>query len=362
MKLWYLYCRDSRIRIEHAQRDGHVDLINWFLDNGVVDDAVMIIDRMGAKSPEHHKTDGKLLIETRSGIDDLKPQIGDVIWVRGSFKTWGQSIQRWHRQHIWLIFYDANTGRRNWPYWDVGISDLIDSTRWTLREPRKLWWNYTKPVSRLFRLMPEYKDKLIYDVCIGASHIYDRKGQYHTYNAIKAYHKLFGKRLRCLLPGGYYCRERNTMQMRRELEAGVAPNVHYVGNIPRDDLVVAFNQSRVFSITAGGGHGDRGPIEAGMCGCPMIIGYTKYHSPYMWQNRRITLVPEDARDPELFARELHDWLEDSRGHERREEIAAWFREHGSIETGSGPRLRQLFDLFREYPMANRERLKALHED
>jgi len=345
VKLYYLYVRDYGIRTEHAMYDGHFELLNYMVRHKIVDEADAVLDIYRVREEERIVTKDGVVVRRRNGIDDLKPNRGDVIWVRGAWKPWLPWIRAQADRHIWLMFYDANTGRKTWPFWDVVVSDIIRNQG--IDRFGKLWYWYPKPVSPVFRPM---KVAIKYDICIGASRVFDKKGQYRVFNAVVAYEKLFGIKLRCVMPGCFMYHQQKTALMRAELPR--YPHVEPLPLVPRPVLAKLFNQSLIATHTCGGGHGDRAPLEAGACGRPLVLAATRRHAEFVFNDPQITFVPTDVDDAESFARGLKPWIEASTP-ERRKYVAEHFRRHASVESGSGPRMKTLFDFFRAHPDADR---------
>ena len=367
MTLWYLYVRHRDYPISRMATDGHIDLIRWLLRNKVVDGATAVIDHFSLPQEERAVTPEGLVMLRRKGLDGVCPQPGDVVWVRGAWKPWIPWIEECVAKKIWLIFYDANTGHRGWPFWNVILSDLVDervesrgsnrgfqdSPHLALYQQKRPILPYPKPISEVFQ--PEPCEKR-YDVVMGGAHIYDRKGQFRIFDAVVEYEKIYGVKLRCALPGGFYNREPNTERMRKTLPQ--YPHIDYMVHMPRHALAHLFNSCRLYVDMAIGGYGNRGPIEAGMSGCPLVIGFPKNHASYAYSNPRVSAVPEDPRDSVSVAKTIHDMLEVC--DERREETRQHFEKHVSIDTCSGPLLKRILDFMRACPQADRARaLEAL---
>ena len=125
--------------------------------------------------------------------------------LRGAWKPWIPWIERYAPDH-WFLYYGANAGHHAWPWWDVILWDLKEESK--EGKDGKLWWHYRKPVSPDFRLKPDIPEK--YDVCCGASHIYDRKGQFRILPICRKFKELTGRDLRVIMPGSFYSREKKT--------------------------------------------------------------------------------------------------------------------------------------------------------
>jgi glycosyltransferase involved in cell wall biosynthesis len=281
------------------------------------------------------------------------PDKNTVVYVRGGFKPWLPWIKQVQANGNWCVFYAANTGRNCWPFWDIVFDDLSDKTRLV---KGRLFMAYRKPVNPCFRVLPGVKH--VYDVCLGASHIFDRKGQFRSYRAVLAYERKYGKKLQCILPGGFYQREKGTEAMRAELEAH--PNIVVPGTIERDELAEVYNASRIFMHTGYCGQGDRSVMEAGHSGCYLMVAHPPRHSPYVTSDWVTTTVLDDGHDPAKTADQLHGVLADSiQWWQRRLYISDYFRREGGVKEQSLPMFKRLFTFFKKHPFANREALKEL---
>lgn len=349
MKLWYLYVRDYGIPTAHAMTDGHFELIDYMKRNGIVDEVDAVLDIYRVRKEERVITNAGVVVRRLNGLECLRPNPGDVVWVRGGWKAWLPWIGKCMDRKIWLMFYDANTGRKSWSFWDVVVSDIIRHQ--TIDKNGRLWYWYPKPVSHVFQ--PRNME-LQFDVCIGASRVFDKKGQWRVYNAILEYERLFGEKLKCAMPGCYRYGGVHTREMQRSIKGH--PNIVELPLIPRPQLADLFNLSKVVTHSCGGGYGDRAPLEAGACGCPIVLAATLRHALFVFKDPEIVWVPNDVDNPKEFAKGLKAWIE-SATPDKRKKVAEHFKKYGSIETGSGPRMRRLFEFFRAHPLANRDALQ-----
>lgn len=319
MNLVYLYVRHRHFSLEQLKTDGHYGLMHELVRRGVVDKARIIMQGYAQHGVDILEDRGGVTIESHEQMETVVPGPGDVIWVRGAWKSWLPWIQQYAAAH-WFLYYAANAGHQSWPWWDVILYDLADGNR--LGTGGTLWWHYRKPIS------PEFENRNLqtkYDVCVGASHIYDRKGQYRILPIAKEYKKLTGNDLRIVIPGRYYSRERQTEAMRAEINAGAWPNIFVPGWMPRAEMVDIYNSAKYFYAATCGGQGDRCVPESGTCGCRQIIGLSKNHPPYAYANPLITYTPPDPDDFEAIAR----FLAEDRNDLSRSVVADYFaRESG----------------------------------
>ena len=346
MKLLYLYTRKKAYPVEFMKTDGHFPLMRALKNAGLVDSVRLVMET----GREYHETvEPGVEIETlRGGIDSLKLDRGEVVWIRGAWKSWLPWIER-HRYDHWFIYYAANTGHAPWPYWHVILDDETGLNR--IENGKRLWFNYHKPIHDIFHV-PVSNIEPEYTLCLGASHIYDRKGQYRAFEVMKTYHRLYGIKLRCLMPGKFYSHERHTEAMRAELKDW--PNVEMPGFVDRADLRNLLHKCQYFLHLNNTGQGDRGPMEAGCCGCNLILGATKHHHPYTYAPESHTKLMPEMDDYETIARYVHDNVPAARA-----DIAAHFQANSSITGYVVPVFRTLFQIFRENPEPDTHLLRGM---
>jgi hypothetical protein len=346
-------------------RDGHISLLRWLVEHDAIDSAEAVVANWGETPPRTEtECNGRLVLRQLATIDEIEPADGDIVWVRGSHRPWIPWIEKQTARKLWMIYYDGNTGRSNWPYWSIIVSDIIEKSYIappSRRHPMtwnwlgRLYYYYAKPVSPVFSFNPSARQQ--YDLCLNASYIYDRKCQYLTYRAVLEYERRYGKVLRVVVPGCFRSHEEETEKMRMELPAHT--NFVLPGFLDQRELCAVHNASLLYSASTGGGYGDRAPVEAGVCGCPILISYPspKYHASYT-RDPAVARILTTPKDPVQTAAELHEALAWARTLPRAS-IADHFRRHVSVETGSGPQLKRLLDVLRAHPKADNEVLKEL---
>jgi len=265
---------------------------------GFIKDMLLIIE--SSRGCGRFKLNGNLgfVVPHISEVDKVLRK-GDVLFVRGGFRGWHDWLASKKGKH-WLVLYAANTGRQRWPWWDAILDDLDLELR--IDTENRLWFPFSKPVhEEIFRFIPESNP--IYDFCIGASFIHDRKGQWRTIRALEEYKKIYGKIPKCIMPGAV----RHSTQTNKILGLAKDLGVDMPGMVPRSDLNVILNSSKVFVHLGTSGQNDRGPIEALRCGCQLIIGTPAYHSPYITYGKYCT-VPKNKDDFGSVARLFRDIL------------------------------------------------------
>jgi hypothetical protein len=321
MNLTYLYVRHRSFRLEQLQTDGHYALMQNLVARGLVDSVKIVMENYAQNEQVNVlKADPKFRVESHKNISTVMTAPGDVIWVRGGWKPWIPWIEE-RQTTNWFMYYGANAGHNSWPWWDVILNDLQEG--YSPSKYGRLVWHYRKPVS------PEFMNLNIapkYDVIVGASHIYDRKGQYRILPIAKKFKKITGRDLRVVMPGCWYSREKKTEAMKAEMREGKWPNIHMPGWLPRAKMVEVYNSAPVFYAATCGGQGDRCVMESGTCGCRQIIGTSKPHAPYTYRRPDFAFVPshEDAFD------EIAEYLASPSVTER-DEVAGYFRRNGGQE-------------------------------
>ncbi|MBU2052594.1 glycosyltransferase [Patescibacteria group bacterium] len=344
MRLLFFYTRDRSSSAESFATEGLHALFSKMLEAGCVDEIRVVIDTYGTAGEIRYAPGYSCCRVNGFGPEILKP--GDIVWIRGGFKPWLPFIDYCRKNNWWLLFYGANTGRERWPFWDVVFDDITGHTR--IDANGRLWLDYRKPVNpdifHRIDTVPEY------DLCIGASHIHDKKGQWRGVKAAVAYREMYGKDLYCIIPGAMH-RGVMTNGILEDIRTHDL-DIELTGMLPRHLLTIMMNRSKVFAHLGSGGQGDRGPIEAMACGCPVIIGFPKYHS--QWVNRAAAVL-DDPDDFEEIAEKIHTALIKAAS---RKAISEHFEAEAGIETQSLPMIMRLFDVLRRRLRADRRVLEA----
>lgn len=333
MRLTYLFLRKRGYKVADMQTDGHFPLMQALVKEGYVDSARLVLEN--GRVGEYHVCDGVTIYEYAGGIDAIELEPDEIVWVRGAWKSWIPWITR-HQDSHWIMYYGANAGHAPWPYWDVVLDDENGRSVWN-EQTGRLYLDYRKPVHHIFEA---HRVDRKYDLCIGASHIYDRKGQYRVFNVMKEYYRRYGEKLNCVMPGCFYSHEQHTEAMRRELPNW--PNVVMPGFVPREDLVNIYADSRIFIHQTDTGQGDRGPMEAGRCGCFVVVGSRRHHAPYVYSNPLYSAALESIADDDAVI----DLIRRTRSVDHLGAADYFLRESG-MDTAVMPRLRPLFEIFRQ---------------
>jgi len=333
--------------------EGAYTLFNRMLEEKIVDEVLMIIESMD--HPGVYRYDNNLQNFTIRVVPEiaqteqfLRPN--DIIYIRGGFKQWWEFIDRLSKKGHWILFYRANTNRGNWLFWDVVFEDL--SEREAMDRYGRAYLHFIKPTSpSLFHPMEIERP---YDVCIGASHIHDKKGQWRGVQAMLSYRRLFGKDLRCILPGRVIggARTRESMEA---IPQKLLP-ISLPGMLQREQMGTIYNQSKLFVHLGTGGQNDRGPLEAMRCGTPVMIAHPPNHAPLVYKNPEVSAVFTDHDNFDLVAREIFERLQQCT-EENRKRVFQYHEETSGIEQVILPRMSRLFNFFRQHPVKDKEALR-----
>ena len=214
-----------------VKEEGYFYLLQKMLIAKVVEEVLLIIESNLGKGyiKYQDKFTGWVIPEIQLLLEHLRP--GDVIWVRGGHRTTHDFLVKAGEKGHWRMIYAANTGRQRWPFWDVVLDDLrkpfceVDSNG-------RLWIPWKKPTNP--NLFKPINTKRVYDLCIGASFIHDKKGQWRVIEVLSTYKKKFGKNLKCILPGaprrGVHSNNITGMVSNDALD------VKFAGGVPREEL------------------------------------------------------------------------------------------------------------------------------
>jgi len=272
-----------------------------------------------------------------------------IIYVRGGFRGWHELLTS--KKNInWLMAYTANTGRERWTFWDIILWDLNKNNN--LDRHGRLWYHYVKPIDEK-TFYPMNQDPF-YDVCIGASHIHDKKGQWRVIDALILYKKKYGVNLKAIMPG-FGIRGTQTRQIRTKI-IDHRLDVTITGMLSKPDLCrTVYNRSKIGVFTGTHGQGDRGPIEALACGMPVILGMKKYHSPYVYDDR-VAAVPKSVHDIGEIADLIHRFL---KMRPNRKRVRSYFESHMGFKEVCYPNIKFIFDFLRDNPKPTIEAKKEL---
>ncbi len=331
--------------------EGFYFLFQQFIHYGFFDEILFVIE--SSKSPGHkryHKGIEILVVPNLSCLHHFTRR-DDIMWFRGGWRSWFPVIEKYQAAGHWILFYRANTNRGAWPFWDIVLDDLIEKP--TVDELGRFYYPIGKPTNTgLF-----YPEKVArkYDLCIGASHVHDKKGQWRIVEALVEYQKLFRRNLKCILPGEFH-NGVGTNQIHVATQENRL-DIEFPGMLNRNNMVTAYNMSKLLVHAGTSGQGDRGPLEAMACGCPVAIGTPRIHAPFVQKSPFNFQI--DFSDHIEAAKSIHSALKriNRHGERWRTEVKNYYEAHNGIENVIIPQFKRLFDVIRPVEKADRRILR-----
>lgn len=267
-------------------KEGYFRLLEELLKMGVIDRLNIFYESNRnpgiAKWVEHPNAYCAVIPEIRFAEQYIDEDT--ILWIRGGFKQWLGWLYEKYKGKNWMLMYPANTGRERWEHWDIILDDI--ATRFL--EPDKfgrITFPFIKPIDTDFYKPIDMKMK--YDVCIGNSHVHDKKGQWRVVKAIEEYEKKFRKPLNVVLPGAVFRGEQTNKMMKKinknhgaliTKRGKLKSKFTLTGHVDKTELVNILNQSKIAVFLGAHGQNDRGPLEALACGCRIILGFPNYHT------------------------------------------------------------------------------------
>lgn len=356
-RLVYLYVSDGAADPDHipiwSARDltansfamqfgteGFGYLFKKFIDTKLFDEILVVIE--SNRSPGMIKLYQGIDILVVPHIECLWPFLrgDDIMWARGGWRSWWKFLNEWHNGNRWLLFYRAASNRGAWTFWDIVLDDL--TTESTLDEYDRFCFPINKPTNpELF--YPTDCEK-IYDVCVGASHIHDKKGQWRILDILTEYEKQYHETLHCVLPGSIHRGEKTSRLVNLKHDS-----IEFTGMVPRPDMNLIYNQSKLFLHLGASGQNDRGPLEALACGTPVMISHPEFHAPFLQTNVCpvmpfvFDIYPDN---PDLAARQIRGALGMLRNFNRNT-FATWYEQQNGIQTKILPQFTFLFQQLHE---------------
>jgi len=259
--------------LEEFRTDGWLALFQRLVLRKTVDEVLVVLESCRGVGSKDLGSGVKAIVIPQ--IHLVMPYINqeDIVLVRHGFKTWPPILQALNDNGNWVLFYRAASNRGGWPYWDIVLDDLIGKIAMTAADGLIL--PFKKPTHPDFFLPRNIPKK--YDVCIGASHIHDRKGQWKVVDALVSYREKYGKDLKCVLPGRSL-RGENTNRMFQVIEE-YDLSVELSGMVNRLDLTELYSASKLLVHMGAGGQNDRSILECLSCGTPVLLRNLEYHPP-----------------------------------------------------------------------------------
>lgn len=309
---WDVNARTENMYAEYGfPTDGMYSLCELLLARKIVSEVLVFVESTISPGTLKYKEGFTCytIPSIMSAIDMLHAD--DILFVRGGFRSWFPFLTAVCPGH-WTLFYRAASNRNPWPFWDVILEDLIEPGASYVDQFDRVHLEFNKPVnSKIFFPMPRFSQDNRYDLCIGASHVHDKKGQWRTVNALEPYSSRYGTSLCCILPGGLR-RGEKTNAMVESIRTNKL-NVKLVGMLNKDVLREVYNASSMFIHLGGAGQNDRGVLESLACGTPVMLANVQYHAPFTYDNERFCYVTHSAGDPEKLAIAIHTALEKFQG-------------------------------------------------
>ena len=330
------------VNINGLLSEGYFYMLKEMLEEKIIDDLLIFIE--SAKSSGSTYIEGvKCYVTPQIEYVENYLKEDDVIFVRGGFKTWFPFLNKMKAQKRWLLLYAANTGRQRWKFWDIVFDDLMGKHHYDRHN--RFFYDFKKPVHE--RIFYPMKTERIYDICIGASHIHEKKGQWKTVEAIIKYKEMFNKSLKCIMPGrgNRGANTKNINDKVRDLQLDIT----FSGMVTRDVVCKIMNQSKLFVYLGGGGQNDRGPLEALRCGTPIMIANPPNHSPIVYRNPQVCETVRDSENFELVASKIRGCLKNS-SEGKREYTTSYFQSSCGLNEVIIPDMRKLFDIIRANPV------------
>jgi hypothetical protein len=330
--------------IDKMRHDGSFIALSELKKEKVVDDVLLFYE--SNRAPGHADWGRGIKGYVCPHIDWVRQFIDDetVIYVRGGFKGWYDFLTSYKNSN-WLMCYNANTGRERWNFWDLILWDLGEVNH--VDKHGRLWYYYKKPIDE--SVFHYIKESTIFDVCIGSSHIHDKKGQWRGIDALIEYKRKYKKNLKAVLPG-FGNKGVKTSQIITKIH-DYDLDVTVTGMLDKPALSkTVLNRSKLGLFLGTHGQGDRGPIEALATGMPLIIGSERYHSPSVCDSR-VSLVVNDLDNPEHIAECINYCLRELPS---RHEVLWYYRKYLSFRNVCYPNIKRVFEFLKNNPLPTPE--------
>lgn len=227
-----------------------------------------------------------------------------IIFVRGGFKHWHDFLYQYKGKN-WLICYAANTGRDKWKWWDIVFDDL-EMTNMVDRNTR-YHFPFIKPTNEEVFHPILNKKELKYDICIGASNIHDKKGQWRTVILLEKFKELFGYYPTAVMPGAPRRSKYTTDMIHKPYFQN---EIEVPGMLSKPDLALLFSKCKLFLHLGSGGQNDRSILEAAACGVPVVLANTSRFTPLLKDDGVTTFVFDMESDYEQWAFHLKKILDE----------------------------------------------------
>lgn len=346
-------------RYNHFNNEGYFRMMGELLRNGVISDLKVFYE--SNIQPGYANWIENCHCEVIPELRFAEKYIDKdtIIFVRGGFRHWYDFLLKYKNKN-WLIIYAANTGRERWTFWDIVFNDIDQEVNFVDNFER-FQFEFIKPIDDNF-FKPEKQLKQ-FDLCIGASFIYDKKGQWRIIKALNTYREIFGD-IRVAVPGAIR-RSIKTNTLMEEIRTKPIEGLSFPGMLKKEDLKNLFNQTKVFISPNYHGQNDRGVMEALSCGCIGSICYPRYHSPVI-NNLCKNIYEIENKEDKQIAIELNNLIrtkeyEKPFTFESRLENANEYRRKCGVNEIVTPRMTKLFEALNTMDEINIESKRKLAE-
>jgi glycosyltransferase involved in cell wall biosynthesis len=326
--------------------EGYLYMLHEMVNQGIIDDLLIFIESTRSPGSTIYYKHIWCYVVPEIGYVRQFLKEGDIIWARGGFRSWFNFLNQMKEEKRWLLLYAANTGRARWRFWDVVFDDLHGKHCYDSRG--RFFYYFKKPINPdYFRPLHDLGKR--YDICVGASHVHDKKGQWKTIEVIAEYKRLFSENLRCIMPGrithGVRTNKVNTIIDSARLM------VDCPGMLSRSKVAEVLNQSHLSVFMGQSGQNDRGPLESLQCGTPVMLASTVRHCPSIWKDNPFCTIAKNPNDITALAHQLKAVLDKHRKAARvRIRCNGFFESKNGLYSVIVPEMKRLFKVFRKYPV------------
>ena len=356
MKLNWLYLQTSAPEGHSGfcLEEGFYVAFERLIEKGILSELVIVME---TTRDEVIKVNDKvsILLTTDINIDD-KLHEGDIVLCRGGFRSWYPLLNRINDRKIPLLFYRAASNRHFWTFWNIVLEDIDPRiAEGAFVDKDRMYLPIVKPAHpRIF-----YPDETVtqdYDVCIGASHVHSKKGQIRAVRGLIEAQKQLGIKFKCVMPGRPP--KRSILEEIQQVAIDGGLDIDYPGMVDRVTLATIFNRSKMYLHLATCGQNDRGILEAMACGVPSMIGYPKFHPPYMVDNDSLVWLADDADDPTRTGGNIAAMYKtvQSLGKDYRITIRQYYLAKNGMREHLLPQFEKLFKYLKENPVMDRPKL------
>ncbi len=324
----------------NARTDGMVYMLNRMAEQGMIEGADIYIQANSSFGNVPHTKHCNIYVIPWPELN-IHYQPGDVILVRGGFKSWIPFLQQVRsKRENWILFYAANTANTRWPFWDIVLDDLSSNS---VIVNERYHFAFSKPINEeIFTYKPDIQKK--FDICVGASHIHRKKGQFRVVQAAVEYEKLIGKKLKLVMPGGFLRCVTNSLI--HELQKSV--DLYIPGPLSRNNLCQLYNECRVFVHAGVGGQNDRSLLEALRCGLSSVIVNPSRWAPWVDLNT-VAIRKSHSWEPHSITKQIHTQILFTKHLEslKPRDIHQYYNQTNGVDTVCIPKMERLLDFIED---------------